>query len=166
MDQVSLCNRQLSKFVKGELKEKTVVIDVLLALEKSTITYDILKQTKVGQTVAKLRKHNDEEIATKAKFLVRKWKTIAMSPRADAASTPSLVATTETKKKSNTKPIKRKSSPSRAFVPKPIGLSTLREQVRVKLVTILSSGDGDDESAGTEVSLVNFDTVVRKLSDD
>ena len=127
------------------------MIDVLLALEKSTITYDILKRTKVGQTVAKLRKHNDTEIATKAKFLVRKWKTIAMSPRS-ATPLDEQPTKTKTEKVKTVKP-PRKSSPSRGFVPKPVGLSTMREKVREKLVETLSSGNGDAESAGTEVGL-------------
>lgn len=139
MDQVITCNRELNKYIKGDIDDKHVVIDILLALEKMNMNYDILKQTKVGQTVQKLRKHKEEEISTKAKFLIRKWKTIALSPRESTLPPKTTTQTTSTIPKRT------------AFLSKPIGLSSMREKVRQKLVETLSREPGDAESAATEV---------------
>lgn len=130
MEEVQNLHRTLAKYIKGESSDSTVLVDILVALEKVTMTYDLLKITKIGQTVSKLRKSNEEEVATKAKFLVRKWKTVAMSPR--YCENPPVVS-------------------KRKFIPKPVGLSAMRERVREKLVETLSAVSGDAESAATEI---------------
>lgn len=51
--------------------------DVLSSLGKVEVTLAVLRESKVGATVSKLKKHADEEISKSAKALVKKWKRVA-----------------------------------------------------------------------------------------
>lgn len=60
---------------KSDSPERT--LDVLRALEAAPVTIKDLQELKVGAIVNKLRKHDDGDVATTAKGLVKKWKGLA-----------------------------------------------------------------------------------------
>lgn len=66
-----------------EEKLKGNIIENLNALREFEINKNILKETKIGVTVNKLTKVNDEEISELAKELVEKWKQIAKKEKAE-----------------------------------------------------------------------------------
>ena len=51
--------------------------DVLRSLDNVDVTLAVLRESKVGATVSKLKKHANDGIANTAKALVKKWKRIA-----------------------------------------------------------------------------------------
>lgn len=51
--------------------------DVLSSLGRVHVTLSVLRESKVGATVSKLKKHANEGISSSAKALVKKWKKIA-----------------------------------------------------------------------------------------
>ncbi|CAN0469488.1 unnamed protein product, partial [Scytosiphon promiscuus] len=53
------------------------VCDVLGSLEGVDMSLALLKESKVGSTVFKLKKHADERVSNSAKVLVKKWKKVA-----------------------------------------------------------------------------------------
>ncbi|KAF0699050.1 Aste57867_10364 [Aphanomyces stellatus] len=80
MDDVVRLHKRLTKFLGGEDNDQNAVADAMDHLDKIEMTLNILKDTKIGQTVAKLRKHDAELVASKAKNLLKKWKTLASRP--------------------------------------------------------------------------------------
>lgn len=66
---------QLTKAVKGGKTYEA--IEILDTLAEQTVTLAILRKTKIGKTIAKLRKNADSEIASRAKKLVTRWKAVA-----------------------------------------------------------------------------------------
>ena len=81
MDETQGLHRVLMKYVKGETEDVSSVLDTMHALELQSMSYTVLKETKVGQTMSRLRKDTNATIATLAKQLLKKWKMIAQSPR-------------------------------------------------------------------------------------
>ena len=53
------------------------VVDVLGTLAGVDMSLALLKESKVGSTVAKLKKHANERVSNRAKVLVKKWKKVA-----------------------------------------------------------------------------------------
>lgn len=51
--------------------------DVLKSLGNVDVTLAILRESKVGATVSKLKKHSDEGVSNSAKALIKKWKKVA-----------------------------------------------------------------------------------------
>ena len=51
--------------------------DVLRSLDNVDVTLAVLRESKVGATVSKLKKHADDGVSNSAKALVKKWKKIA-----------------------------------------------------------------------------------------
>lgn len=88
MEEAQELHRRLLKFNRGEATDEGEALDVLRTLEKRTMTYAILKETKLGHTVGKMRKHANEKLANQAKLLVKAWKNMALSPK-PVATTPS-----------------------------------------------------------------------------
>lgn len=68
--------------------------DLLGSLGDVGVTLAVLRESKVGATVSKLKKHADERVSNSAKALVKKWKKIAEASgvqgggAAAAAATP------------------------------------------------------------------------------
>jgi len=165
MEEVAQIHRRLSKFLKGEKSNVQEMGDVLTHLETVHMTYSILKETKIGQTVAKLRKHETELLAGKAKILVKKWKALAMSPRPSASdisqsSTPTSTPATTPKKShsiAHSTGVKKTTTVSSKVNFIPTGLSKVRAVVREKLKEILdvSHGDveGDSAAAATDIEV-------------
>ena len=69
--------------VRGLVKALTkadqpeAIADVLRALAKAPVTVPILHELKCGAVVSKLRKHENESVATEAKLLIKQWKGLA-----------------------------------------------------------------------------------------
>eukprot|EP00904_Undaria_pinnatifida_P001037 jgi/Undpi1/10934/HiC_scaffold_3.g01460.m1 len=78
--------RQLEKAVSGEDVER--VTDVLESLGGVNMTLALLKESKVGSAVAKLKKHADERVSNSAKALVRKWKKVAEASGVQGTAKP------------------------------------------------------------------------------
>ncbi|ETV98360.1 transcription elongation factor S-II [Aphanomyces invadans] len=80
MDDVVNLHKRLTKFLAGDDNDQNGVADAMDHLNKVDMTLAILKDTKIGQTIAKLRKHDAELVSSKAKILLKKWKTLASRP--------------------------------------------------------------------------------------
>lgn len=53
------------------------LVDILKALEKAPVTLGMLHSLKLGPIVAKFRKHENGDVSSAAKGLVKKWKDMA-----------------------------------------------------------------------------------------
>lgn len=76
---------QLNKAVKGGKTYEA--IEILDSLAEQDVTLAVLRKTKIGKTIAKLRKNADSEIASRAKTLVSKWKAVASKAKQQEAGT-------------------------------------------------------------------------------
>nr|OQO16274.1 hypothetical protein B0A51_13914 [Rachicladosporium sp. CCFEE 5018] len=65
--------RQISKVLDSGDPSSTV-LSILSPLHKWTATEDLLRQSKIGVSVARLRQHKDPKVAAEASKLVNKWK--------------------------------------------------------------------------------------------
>jgi len=81
-------DKQALNVLRGELEQTTTPEDRLLAileqLDKEGVSYEIIKETKIGYAVGKLRKHLNTKIVALSNNLVNKWKKIV-----DASKAPS-----------------------------------------------------------------------------
>lgn len=109
MEEAKELHVRLLKFNRGDSTDASEVLDVLRTLEKTTITYGILKETKLGHTVGKMRKHDNEKIANQARLLVKSWKSMALSPKPVQGGSGSSPPTFERKSSSNGDRIPKKS---------------------------------------------------------
>ncbi|EEY53186.1 transcription elongation factor, putative [Phytophthora infestans T30-4] len=171
MEDAKHLHRRLLKFTRGDVTDQVEALEVLRGLEKTTVTYAILKETKMGHTVGKLRKHENEKIASLARLLVKSWKNMALSPR-PLVSDPERKASssgnsnkTEVSSKvtsgSNglkTAPKPAGARPSSApFIP--AGLDKVRATVRTKLKEILEASEGGNPgevAAAIEVAMARI----------
>lgn len=166
MDDVARLHRRLHKFVKGEVNDASEALDILMELDKTKMTLSLLKDTQVGKTVGKLRKHDNAKIAELAKALVKKWKTVAISPTASSGShgskTSSPAPSGSSERPTATKGTKAAPSPAAAApsAPKsngvkksssgpfiPPGLDKMRATVRTKLKEVLEMSEGRNAAA-------------------
>lgn len=165
MEDAKNLHRRLLKFTRGDVTDQGEALEVLRALEKTTVTYAILKETKMGHTVGKLRKHENEKIASLARLLVKSWKNMALSPRprlpSPAAASPrprrrrpqaqQLPGSNGLKTAPKTPAARVSSTP---FIP--AGLDKVRATVRTKLKEILEASEGGDPgqvAAAVEVAM-------------
>lgn len=90
--EVALLATSLDKLIDSpELSDEVLVI--INALEKITITVELLRETKVGVIVNKCKKKfpDNNELSEKCKNLINEWKKIAEAPRSNpAAKAPTL----------------------------------------------------------------------------
>lgn len=71
----------VKRLVKAKDKSDGVtMLEILEALEQQTITVELLKTTKVGHIINKLRKYNHLGVKTKARELLQKWKSAVRKP--------------------------------------------------------------------------------------
>ena len=74
---------------KAEAPE--AIADVLRALAKAPVTVPILHELKCGAVVSKLRKHENDQVSTEAKLLIKQWKGLAAAagvPQTKAPAPP------------------------------------------------------------------------------
>ncbi|KAG7395857.1 Transcription elongation factor A N-terminal and central domain-containing protein 2 [Phytophthora boehmeriae] len=169
MEDAKLLHRRLLKFTRGEVTDESEGLEVLRALEKTSVTYAILKETKMGHTVGKLRKHENEKISSLARLLVKSWKNMALSPRPAAVQAPSSNGSGKSQKKESPpsssgsnglktapKPAAVQSSSS-SFIP--AGLDKVRAVARTKIKEILETSEGGDPgqvAAAIEVAMARM----------
>lgn len=172
MDEAKALHRRLLKFARGDGGDAPEAVDVLRALEAADVTVAILKETKLGHTVGKLRKHEDAKVAALARSLVKSWKSTALSPR---PVQPEPKATTSSPGSSGSdKPARNGSKPSPKASPKPVskpvskpvrasvgpfippGLDKVRATVRTKLKETLAASEGgnpEDVAVAIEIAM-------------
>ncbi|ETK72223.1 transcription elongation factor S-II [Phytophthora nicotianae CJ01A1] len=170
MEDAKHLHRRLLKFTRGDVADQGEALEVLRGLERTTVTYAILKETKMGHTVGKLRKHENEKIASLARLLVKSWKSMALSPRPStseperkASSNSNInISKTETSSKATAGSNGLKTAPKPAaartsstpFIP--AGLDKVRATVRTKLKEILEASEGGspgEVAAAIEVAM-------------
>ncbi|RLN57909.1 hypothetical protein BBJ29_005380 [Phytophthora kernoviae] len=174
MEDAKLLHRRLLKFTRGDVTNESEGLEVLRALEKTSVTYAILKETKMGHTVGKLRKHENEKISSLARLLVKSWKNMALSPRPFATQAPSSsTSTSNGSGKSHKKESPPSSSGSNGLkaAPKPAavqsnsssfipaGLDKVRAVARTKIKEILEASEGGDPgqvAAAIEVAMARM----------
>jgi transcription elongation factor S-II len=145
MDDLQMLHKRLTKFASGESTDSGAALDVLRTLDKTVMTVGLLKETKIGHTVGKLRKHENEKIANLAKLLVKNWKNMAQSPRQPAAleRKTSTVSVASSDGDAPEKPEKKPASkPSLSGPLIPPGLDKVRATVRTKLKETLEASEG------------------------
>ncbi|KAF4317527.1 hypothetical protein BBO99_00003081 [Phytophthora kernoviae] len=174
MEDAKLLHRRLLKFTRGDVTDESEGLEVLRALEKTSVTYAILKETKMGHTVGKLRKHENEKISSLARLLVKSWKNMALSPRPSATQAPS---SSTSSSNGSGKSHKKESPPSSSgsnglkAAPKPaavqsnsssfipVGLDKVRAVARTKIKEILEASGGGDPgqvAAAIEVAMARM----------
>ncbi|RLN97377.1 hypothetical protein BBJ28_00018352 [Nothophytophthora sp. Chile5] len=180
MDDAKQLHRRLLKFTRGDVTDEGEALETLRALEKTAITYIILKETKMGHTVGKLRKHENEKVSSLARLLVKSWKSMAMSPRpvapvperkvSSSSSEGSVKTKIKTKKeaprveksasnglKAAPKPAGAMRSESGPFIP--AGLDKVRATVRTKLKETLETSEGGQPgqvAAAVEIAMARL----------
>ncbi|GLE05671.1 hypothetical protein PINS_up014711 [Pythium insidiosum] len=147
------------------------------------MTVALLKETKLGHTVGKLRKHENADIAQLAKTLVKNWKSMALSPKpglerrsstasvasSDGGSSVASSSAAPEKKSSSavsssSKPesngLKRPPRPTTSAPSRPLitpGLDKVRAMVRTKLKEVLeleaAEGCPSDVALAIEVEM-------------
>ncbi|TDH73626.1 hypothetical protein CCR75_002087 [Bremia lactucae] len=169
MEDAKHLHHRLLKFTRGDVADDSEALEMLRALENTEVTYAILKETKLGHTVGKLRKHENEKIASLARLLVKSWKNMALSPRPAASKSQREASHNHSKSLENKMPMKAKEGSnglktaprpaaaranSAPFIP--AGLDKVRATVRSKLKEILEASEGGDPSqvaAAIEVAM-------------
>lgn len=159
MDDAKHLHRRLLRFTRGDVSDEGEALEVLRALEKTHMTVAILKETKLGHTVGKLRKHENEKIAELARLLVKGWKNTALSPRAtDAKHTP--IHKKEASSGSNgLKPAPRPAAARSSSNFIPAGLDKVRAVARTKFKEVLEASEGGDPgevAAAIEVAMARL----------
>lgn len=130
---------ELKKLVKQlqSAQSPTDIIGVLSILKsESNVTEAILRETKAGLAVGKLRSHASKEVSELAKDIVRKWKSAV-----ERAKQTSSGATTP--KAQNGKPVDRKTSISLASTPGTPTMPTAKNDVRSAKLDGIKAGTGD-----------------------
>ncbi|KAF1774375.1 Transcription factor IIS, N-terminal [Phytophthora cactorum] len=119
MEDAKHLHRRLLKFTRGDVTDQGDALEVLRGLEKTAVTYAILKETKMGHTVGKLRKHENEKIASLARLLVKSWKSMALSPRPSASEVERKASSSGNSNKTETPPKTSSGSNGLKTAPKP-----------------------------------------------
>lgn len=112
------------------------ILDILQRLDNVDMDLTILTETLVGAIVSKLKSHDDGDVATIAKKLVKKWKGVAKQ----AGATASKPAAASSDKKKKAGQLKRASSAGSSELNPEAewqGLPQLRINICKKLHTIL-----------------------------
>ena len=86
------------------------ILDILQRLEKQKVDLAVLTETLIGASVSKLKKHDNADIASTAKGLVKKWKSVAN--QAQAAAVGKTPPSKSDSSSSNSSSAKSKSSPA------------------------------------------------------
>lgn len=129
---------KLQKAVKSE--DADLVIDLLEALKAVPMSLDILRDTRIGASVAPLKKWEAEIVSQKAKALIKHWRTIAgnpKSPRSQPKAPPQRAASTSDEASEPSRP----SKPSAATDSYTTEVDAQRSAVREKMRKILSVDD-------------------------
>eukprot|EP00639_Heterosigma_akashiwo_P007018 CAMPEP_0194558780 /NCGR_PEP_ID=MMETSP0292-20121207/569_1 /TAXON_ID=39354 /ORGANISM="Heterosigma akashiwo, Strain CCMP2393" /LENGTH=311 /DNA_ID=CAMNT_0039406519 /DNA_START=56 /DNA_END=992 /DNA_ORIENTATION=+ len=77
--------KAMTKESEGQDQSERLV-DLLGRLGEFEMTVEILRDTKIGATVSKVRKHSNADIAASGKALIKKWKKVATASAAAPAA--------------------------------------------------------------------------------
>lgn len=114
---------RLEDAVRAESNDITTALSLLQDLREQTLTLTLLKQTGIGVSVGKLRKHEDEQLRVLAQQLVVHWKelvpTSSRKRRSSDIEGPrkQSSATEDSAKKSRIEPSAKKFIPAEASQP-------------------------------------------------
>jgi len=72
VEQVKKLKKTLEKSIEEDSSQK--IIEVLNEITQISITYEIIKETRIGKVVGKLRKHQNTNIAETSVHIVDGWK--------------------------------------------------------------------------------------------
>ncbi|XP_011311222.1 mediator of RNA polymerase II transcription subunit 26 [Fopius arisanus] len=92
------CTELTQKLLNSIDKEYNVVdmgavVDVITALEKTTITKEVLESTRLGKHINELRRQTtNDALAKRAKDLVRRWREMVLPPTNSSSQVPAPVA--------------------------------------------------------------------------
>ncbi|EST05740.1 Transcription factor IIS, N-terminal [Kalmanozyma brasiliensis GHG001] len=89
LDELKDLQKQLSKFATSSDSEAILSIFSKLKSGLSKPTEDVIRQSKIGVAVGKMRSHSDKKVADQAKSLVKDWKAIVDKQRAQSSSNSS-----------------------------------------------------------------------------
>jgi len=129
----------VKRLVRAKDKNDGVtVLEILEALETKTITVELLKSTKVGHIINKLRKFKHPKVQTKARELLQKWKNAVRKPSKGAQAKKEVVES----KPSNPEPKSPKKPATEAGVEvwdieSQLTMQKIRNVVRKKLALAL-----------------------------
>ena len=108
---IILLKKQLTK--EDNSPERT--LDILEQVGKISITLELLKKTKIGKSVGRLRNSKNEKIAAAALAIVSKWKKIASTLSKPQEAKESKPSTTNSEDEKNNG-LEKKASPAAATV--------------------------------------------------
>ncbi|CBQ70927.1 related to transcription elongation factor TFIIS [Sporisorium reilianum SRZ2] len=86
LDELKDLQKQLSKLATSSDSDAILSIFGKLKSGLSTPTEDIIRQSKIGVAVGKMRSHSDKKVADQAKSLVKDWKATVDKQRAQQQS--------------------------------------------------------------------------------
>ncbi|XP_015108350.1 mediator of RNA polymerase II transcription subunit 26 [Diachasma alloeum] len=95
------CTELTQKLLNSIDKEYNVVdmgavVDVITALEKTTITKEVLESTRLGKHINELRRQTtNDALAKRAKDLVRRWREMVLPPTNSSSQVAGGVATVQ-----------------------------------------------------------------------
>jgi len=85
-EQIKELKKRLEKHIEEASSEK--MIQVLTEINEVSITYSIIKETRIGKVVGKLRKHENPIIAERSVRIVDSWKKLVDQNQSSSSSTP------------------------------------------------------------------------------
>lgn len=89
LDELKDLQKQLSKLATSSDSEAILSIFSKLKSGLSAPTEDVIRQSKIGVAVGKMRSHSDKKVADQAKSLVKDWKAIVDKQRAQSSANSS-----------------------------------------------------------------------------
>ncbi|KAF2862599.1 transcription elongation factor [Piedraia hortae CBS 480.64] len=126
-------NKQLTKAADGE---PATILRLLQSLQNVTATEDVLRQSRLGLVVSKLRQNKDADVSRLSSQLVNKWKQdVAQAKKRKAAATAASTsaATTPTANKDQMETVKPEPGANRASAAPPDKRSAKADGVNTKL---------------------------------
>ncbi|TIC20829.1 transcription elongation factor [Wallemia mellicola] len=151
--------------LRGELQEsqasgKTdVIIELLQTLkEEMTATEDLIRVTKIGLAVGKLRSHDNKQVSELSKEIVKKWKQdVTKKPKAAAPSAES----TTTPAKPSEKPDQPRSGKTDG-----VDFEKLNDKTRDTCLSLLYNAMVFDSSAPSELVMERALSIESTVLDD
>ncbi|GAC98877.1 hypothetical protein PHSY_006472 [Pseudozyma hubeiensis SY62] len=89
LEELKDVQKQLSKLATSSDSEAILSLFAKLKSGLSAPTEDVIRQSKIGVAVGKMRSHSDKKVADQAKSLVKDWKAIVDKQRAQSSTTSS-----------------------------------------------------------------------------
>lgn len=77
---------RLSSATKADVRDNATIISILKELKTVPMTLDVLKSTKIGIVVNRLKKDSNSEISILSKMMVKSWRNLVKLPPASSKS--------------------------------------------------------------------------------